>query len=102
MKTKNTYLLDEENELIKSGLIKQEMTAKRIKEIRQKFGLTQVKFAALLNLNYDTLRSWEGGYRFPSSPGYALLLIAEKSPETFIKNRKKILKAVIANKQTVS
>jgi DNA-binding transcriptional regulator YiaG len=65
MKTNNTYLLDEENELIKSGLIKQKMTPKRIKDIRQKFGLTQVKFAELLNLNYDTLRSWEGDIGFP-------------------------------------
>ncbi len=54
-------------------------------------------FLSMLNLNYATLRSREGGYRFPSSPDYALLLTAEKSPETFIKNRKKILKAVTAN-----
>jgi DNA-binding transcriptional regulator YiaG len=102
MKISSTYLLDEDNELIRSGLIKQMMNPTGIKQIRQRYGMTQVKFAALLSLSYDTLRSWEGGYRFPSSPGYALLLIAEKSPETFVKNRKQILKTVAAYKETIS
>jgi DNA-binding transcriptional regulator YiaG len=89
-----TIYLNQTEEEFSSVFIRQTMQPKRIKEIRSKFGLTQVKFAALLNINYDTLRSWEGGYRTPSSPGFALLLIAEKSPQEFIINRDKILKEV--------
>jgi DNA-binding transcriptional regulator YiaG len=87
------YINENESEF-SSVFIRQTMQPKRIKEIRNKFGLTQVKFAELLNINYDTLRSWEGGYRTPSSPGYALLLIAEKSPQEFIKHRDKVLREI--------
>ncbi|MDF2964730.1 MAG: transcriptional regulator [Rickettsiaceae bacterium] len=94
---KNSYLLNRDDYLIKSGLIKEKMTPQRIKDIRKSFGLTQVRFSELLGLNYDTLRSWEGGYRYPSSPGYALLLIAEKSPQAIIKYREHILSYVKSN-----
>lgn len=42
----------------------------------------------------NTYRSWEGGYRFPSSPGLAILLIAENYPEVFLKNRDDIFKKI--------
>ena len=63
----------------------------RMKKIRKLYGLTQKKFAELINIKYDTLRSWEGGYRYPASPGRALLYLAEKSPETFLKDKDQIL-----------
>ena len=84
-----TYFLTDE-ELLKLCATKEKMPPKRIKDIRKIFGLTQVKFSELIGVNYDTLRSWEGGYRFPSSPGYALLLIAERSPEAFLKSRDRV------------
>lgn len=91
MSKQETYFFNELN-LITPDSIRQSMSPQRIKEIRKKFGMTQVKFAELLNLNYDTLRSWEGGYRYPSSPGYALLIIADKSPKAFLQNRDEIFK----------
>jgi DNA-binding transcriptional regulator YiaG len=93
MSKQETFLFDE-GELITSDSIRLNMTPRRVKDIRKKFGMTQLKFAELLNLNYDTLRSWEGGYRHPSSPGYALLIIADKSPKAFLQNRAEILKSL--------
>jgi transcriptional regulator with XRE-family HTH domain len=91
---KNPYLFASDAYLIRSGLIKEKMPPQRIKNIRKAFGLTQVKFAELLGINYDTLRSWEGGYRYPSSPGCALLVIAEASPEEFIRNKERIINKI--------
>jgi DNA-binding transcriptional regulator YiaG len=70
------------------------MTPKRIKAIRRSYALTQVKFSELLGINYETLRKWEKGERYPSSPGCALLVIAEASPEEFIRNKAKFLKEI--------
>jgi DNA-binding transcriptional regulator YiaG len=70
------------------------MTPHRVKSIRLSFGLTQVEFADLLNIKYNTLRSWEGGYKRPSSPGCALLQFAEEYPDIFIENREKIIKEI--------
>jgi DNA-binding transcriptional regulator YiaG len=70
------------------------MNLEKIKKIRASYGLTQESFAELLGVKYNTLRSWEGGYRFPSSPAAALLYIADQYPDVFIKNRRKIMKAV--------
>jgi DNA-binding transcriptional regulator YiaG len=72
------------------------LTPKRIKAIRMLYGFTQVKFAEVLGINHRTYESWEGGARYPSSPGCALLRIAERYPETFIQNREKIIKAIYA------
>lgn len=67
------------------------MTSRRIKNIRKLYGLSQVSFSDLVCVEYNTFRSWEGGYRYPSSPGIAILLIAEHCPKTFLKNRSKII-----------
>ncbi|MGI4776359.1 MAG: helix-turn-helix domain-containing protein [Janthinobacterium lividum] len=56
-----------------------------------------MKFAELLGMKYDTLRSWEGGYKSPSSPGRALLYTAEKLPEVFLKNREQIINQIKQN-----
>lgn len=79
------YLLD-------CALSKSTMTSCRIKAIRKSFGLTQVSFSNFIMVGYETYRSWEEGRRFPSSPGYAILVIAEKFPEVFTKNRQDIIK----------
>lgn len=39
--------------------------------------MTQEKFSELLGVTYNTYRSWEGGYRKPSSPALSLLYIAK-------------------------
>lgn len=45
-----------------------------IKEIRQSTGLSQVKFAAALNIPKNTVRDWEQGVR--QCPVYVAELIA--------------------------
>ena len=78
--------------LLEYGAQKSLMTGARIRSIRKSFAMTQVAFSEFIMVGYETYRSWEEGRRIPSSPGYAILVIAEKYPEVFIKNRKEILK----------
>lgn len=68
------------------------MTAERIKSIRKAYSLTQLAFADLLGVKFETYASWEKGRRFLSSPGCAVLAIAEKYPNVFLKKRKDIVK----------
>ena len=46
-----------------------DLTPKRIKDIRKIYKVTQVAFAELIMVSYETYRSWEEGRRVPSSPG---------------------------------
>jgi DNA-binding transcriptional regulator YiaG len=78
--------------LLEYAVNKSEMTPDRIKAIRKSFNLTQISFSNFIMVGYETYRSWEEGRRFPSSPGYAILVIAEKFPEVFIKNRTDVIK----------
>ncbi|RYE05576.1 MAG: helix-turn-helix domain-containing protein [Rickettsiaceae bacterium] len=77
--------------LIECKANKEKLTTDRIRKIRKHFNLTQVAFSEFIMVGYETYRSWEEGRRIPSSPGYAILLIAEKYPEVFIKNRKDVI-----------
>ena len=49
--------------------------------IRQRMGLTQDAFAALLGVSARTLEGWEQGRRQPRGPALALLRVAAKHPE---------------------
>ena len=49
--------------------------------IRERLGLTQERFAAMLCISVKTLRNWEQGRREPSGPAMRLLQIADKHPE---------------------
>ena len=51
-----------------------------VAEVRQKTGLSQSKFAALLGVSVRTLQDWEQGRRAPSGAARTLLLIADKNP----------------------
>ena len=75
-------------------LKKELMPPSRISKIRRIYGATQRRFAALLGVKFDTYCSWEQGKRNPSSPGYALLCIAEKYPEIFLKNKESIIESI--------
>ena len=66
------------------------MTPSKIKEIRKQYGVTQVAFADLIGVKFETYRSWKEGRRYTSSPGYAILCIAERHPQILLKNRNKI------------
>jgi DNA-binding transcriptional regulator YiaG len=70
------------------------MTSQRIKEIRKLFKVTQKSFADLIMVNYETYCSWEEGRRYCSSPGYAILSIAENYPDIFLKNRNKLIQKI--------
>jgi putative transcriptional regulator len=48
---------------------------------REKSGLTQAAFAALLGVSLRTLQDWEQGRRKPRGPARSLLRVAERHPE---------------------
>mgnify|MGYP002637997510 CR=1 FL=1 len=52
--------------------------------IREKYGLSQNKFAALLGISVKTLRNWEKGRRKPQGPARILLHVADKHPEALL------------------
>lgn len=48
---------------------------------RQRSGLSQARFAALLGVSVRTLQEWEQGRRQPSGAAKTLLKVAERYPE---------------------
>ena len=52
----------------------------RVKEIGKATGLTQAKFAALIDVQLGTLRNWEQGRREPTGPAKALLKAIHNDP----------------------
>jgi putative transcriptional regulator len=48
---------------------------------RQRSGLSQARFAALLGVSVRTLQEWEQGRRQPSGAARTLLKMAERYPE---------------------
>ena len=54
--------------------------ALQVKEIRKATGLTQARFAALIDVQLGTLRNWEQGRRDPTGPAKALLKAIHKDP----------------------
>ncbi len=54
--------------------------ALQVKEIRKASGLTQAKFAALIDVQLGTLRNWEQGRRVPTGPAKALLKAIHNDP----------------------
>ncbi len=67
---------------IKAGKGKRiEIAEPDIRSVREKVGLSQSAFAALLGVSCRTLQDWEQGRRRPTGPARSLLRIAEKPPE---------------------
>ncbi len=58
--------------------------AVRVKEIRHATGLSQAKFAMLIDVQVATLRNWEQGRREPTGPAKALLRAIRKDPKRVI------------------
>jgi putative transcriptional regulator len=52
-----------------------------VRKIREKYGLSQEKFAALIGISVATLRNWEQGRRKPQGPARILLYVAAKHPQ---------------------
>jgi putative transcriptional regulator len=59
--------------------------AAKVKEIRAATGLSQPKFARLLNVDVGTLRNWEQGRREPTGPAKALLKAIKHDPKSVLK-----------------
>ncbi len=52
-----------------------------IKATRERIGVSQSAFAAMLNVSTRTLQEWEQGRRQPTGPARSLLAIAAAKPE---------------------
>jgi len=66
-----------------------------LKQIRKSvYGMTQIEFAELLGIFYETYRSWESGRYTPSSPAQALLHVATHHKDVFLQNRKEVLEKI--------
>ncbi len=55
-----------------------------VRSIREKTGLSQSRFAALLGVSVRTLQDWEQQRRAPSGAAKTLLLIASKNPSALL------------------
>ncbi len=56
-----------------------------VKEIRALTGLSQPRFARLLQVDVGTLRNWEQGRRGPTGPARALLRAIKSDPKNVLK-----------------
>jgi putative transcriptional regulator len=55
-----------------------------VRKIREKYGLSQDKFATLMGISVATLRNWEQGRRKPEGPARVLLRIAATHPNALL------------------
>lgn len=55
-----------------------------VRSLREKFGLSQDKFAHLVGISVGTLRNWEQGRRKPEGPARVLLQVAALHPEALL------------------
>ena len=59
--------------------------AEKVEEIRAMTGLSQAKFAQLLDVDVGTLRNWEQGRRQPTGPARVLLRAIKRDPKSMLK-----------------
>lgn len=52
-----------------------------VKQIRERYELSQSEFAALLGVSVKTLQNWEQGRRTPQGAARVLLQVADKHPD---------------------
>ena len=76
-------LLDGVREL-KGGKSGRVVNVPAVSDIREKTGLSQSRFAALLGVSVRTLQDWEQGRRAPSGAARTLLLVANKNPKALL------------------
>lgn len=55
-----------------------------VRALRERFGLSQDKFAHLVGISVGTLRNWEQGRRHPEGPARVLLRVADLHPEVLL------------------
>ncbi|MGJ8655165.1 MAG: NadS family protein [Akkermansiaceae bacterium] len=54
------------------------------KKIRERLGLSQSRFAAIIGVSARTLQNWEQGRRQPEGPATALLRVVDRDPEAVL------------------
>lgn len=52
-----------------------------VRSLREKYGLSQSRFAAMMGISVGTLRNWEQRRRRPEGSARILLKVVEKHPE---------------------
>ncbi len=87
-------LFDELLESVREGgaILRGEKAASRefiledpdVRGLRESYGLSQPKFAALLGISVGTLRNWEQGRRRPEGSARVLLRIVAKHPDALL------------------
>lgn len=55
-----------------------------VRKVRDEYGLSQPKFAALMGISVGTLRNWEQGRRQPEGSARMLLRIVARHPEAVL------------------
>ena len=66
---------------LKRGEVGRVINIPEVAGIREKTGLSQARFSALLGVSVRTLQDWEQGRRVPSGAARTLLLIANRNPQ---------------------
>ncbi len=69
---------------LKAGNVGGVINVPPVAEIRERLGLSQSKFAALLGVSVRTLQDWEQGRRAPSGAARTLLLVADRNPKAIL------------------
>ena len=59
-------------------------SAPDVKAIRERLGLSQSRFAAMIGVSALTLQNWEQGRREPDGPAKALLRVVERQPDAVL------------------
>jgi len=62
-----------------------EIDALQVKTIRKSTGLSQARFAEMIDVQVATLRNWEQGRREPTGPAKALLRAIRNDPDHVLK-----------------
>ena len=69
---------------LKRGEVGRVVSVPSVAAIRERTGLSQAKFAALLGVSVRTLQEWEQGRRAPSGAARTLLMVAAKNPQALL------------------
>ncbi len=57
-----------------------------VRLLRERYGLSQAKFAALMGISVATLRNWEQGRRRPEGSAKVLLRVVARYPEVVLES----------------
>lgn len=57
-----------------------------VRLLRERYGLSQAKFAALMGISVATLRNWEQGRRRPEGSAKVLLRVVARHPEVVLES----------------